>query len=359
MTATEHILAKERAIQRRRTGAFLVLLVLSLCSLVGGCLFGPLDIPVSEVLRIFAHGLGFSVAGPEIEPSHSLVVLDIRLSRVCLAWMVGASLAAAGVVFQGILQNLLADPFTIGVSTGAAFGASLAIYAGLAGVGAFWGMGLLPLAAMLGALVALAAVIYLGRVGGQLRKETVVLAGIVVATFLSALIALLKSLDEESMSSIVFWVMGSFQGRSWSHVQFALPYIIVGAVFMVAYAREMDVLSMGDIQARMLGVDTERTRLILLVAASLVTGAAVSVSGVIGFVGLVIPHLVRLRLGGEHRPLLLFSVLLGGISLLWSDVLARSILSDGQELPVGVITALMGGPFFCLLLRRRTREVEI
>lgn len=336
----------------RLTGLCGLLALASLASLFAACLFGPLSIPAAEVAGHLAARLGLA-DGSGLDPAMALVVGDIRLPRACLAWLAGASLAAAGAVFQGILQNPLADPFTIGVSTGAAFGAALAIVFGVATLPVWLGMGLLPLAAMAGAVLALAAVIALGRVAGRLRRETVVLAGIVVATFLSALISLIKSMDEESVAGIVFWVMGSFQGRSWEHVAFAWPYMVFGGLAALVWAREIDLLSMGDAQARLLGLDADRSRLKLLLAASLMTGAAVAVSGVIGFVGLVVPHLVRLVIGAEHRPLVLLSSLAGGVVLIWSDVLARTILSGGQELPVGVITALLGGPFFCLLLRRR------
>lgn len=332
--------------------ASLVLCVISVCSIFASCLFGPFAISPQDIL---SHFFGDTL----LNPASALVVEDIRLSRAVLAWTSGAALAASGAVFQGILQNPLADPFTIGVSTGAAFGASVAIVIGATALPFAFGPGLLPLAAMAGALVALAAVIALGRVGGTLRRETVVLAGIVVATFLSALISLLKSLDEESVTGIVFWVMGSFQGRNWAHVQFAAPYIILGIVTVIALARHIDILSMGDSQARMVGLNADRSRLLLLTAASLLTGAAVAVSGVIGFVGLVVPHLIRMIAGSEHRPLIGLSALLGGSLLVWSDILARIILPEGQELPVGVITALFGGPFFCLLLRRKGREASI
>jgi iron complex transport system permease protein len=175
----------------------------------------------------------------------------------------------------------------------------------------------------------------------------------VVSTFLSALISLIKSLDEESVASIVFWVMGSFQGRGWHQAAFAMPYLIVGMVIVWAYSRELDILSLGDTQAKQMGVDADRVRLRLLVGASLLTAGAVSVSGVIGFIGLVMPHLVRMTLGAEHRKLIVLAGLLGGVALLWSDVAARTLLPGGEELPVGVITALMGGPFFCFLLKRR------
>lgn len=345
--------------RRRRLMLLATLLSLaSVVSVVAACMCGPLPIPGAEVLRHLGVALGLT-DGMGLDPSHAIVVLDIRLSRACLAWLTGAALAIAGAVFQGILQNPLADPFTIGVSTGAAFGASLVLFLGLSSLPVWAGAGLLPVAGMTGAFAALGAVIALGRVGGRLRRETVVLAGIVVATFLGALISLLKSLDEESVAGIVFWVMGSFQGRSWDHVAFALPYFLLGGGAALQLARQIDLLSLGDSQARMLGLNADRARLRLLLAASLLTGAAVSVSGVIGFVGLVAPHLVRLRLGAEHRPLAAVSALAGGLLLLWSDVAARTVLPHGQELPVGVVTALVGGPFFCLLLRRKAREAGL
>lgn len=332
---------------------FLVLLGLLIAAAVGSlflaCLFGRIEIPAAGVARSIASGLGFARETTD-DSTWQVVVFNIRLSRVCLSSLVGASLAVAGAAFQGILRNPLADPFTIGVSTGAAFGASLAIFMGLGG-STFLGFGLLPLASLGGALAALFAVISLGRVNGRLRRDTMVLAGIVVATFLSALISLVKSLDEESVSSIVFWVMGSFQGRGWTHVGFALPYAAAGFILVGAYARELDILSLGDTQARQLGLDVNRVRTRILVGASLLTAAAVSVSGVIGFVGLVVPHLIRMSAGAEHRRLMVLSGLLGMIALTWSDVAARTVLPGGEELPVGVVTALLGGPFFCLLLK--------
>lgn len=328
-----------------------LLLLVSLFSLFGASLFGRLDIPASGVWKSLLAGSGLS-GDTDLNPTWEVVVFNIRFSRICLSMLVGIALAVAGTVFQGILRNPLADPFTIGVSTGAAFGASLALFLGF-GSRTFMGLGLLPLGSLAGAVAALFAVIALGRIDGQLRRGTMVLAGIVVATFLSALISLIKSLNEESVASIVFWVMGSFQGRGWTQVAFALPYMAVGLGIIWIYSRELDILSMGDTQARQMGVSTDRVRLRLLIGASLLTAAAVSVSGVIGFVGLVMPHLVRMTIGAEHRKLLVLSGLLGGIALLWSDVLARVLLPGGEELPVGVVTALMGGPFFCFLLKRQ------
>ena len=332
-----------------------VLAVAGAASAFLACLLGSFHVPAVEVLDIIAVSLGLS--DKTVDPTLSVVVVDIRLSRIILSWLAGAALSVSGVVFQGILRNPLADPFTLGVSTGAAFGASAAIYLGLGGVTiGFLTLDALPLAALAGALLALAAVIMLSRVGGVLRRETLVLAGIVTAAFLSALISLIKSLDEESTANIVFWIMGSFQGRGWEHVLLFLPYGLIGLVVVWRYSRELDLLSLGEVQARQLGMNAGRVRLTLLVGASLIAGAAVSVAGVIGFVGLIVPHLVRMVLGAEHRPLLVNAGLLGGLLLLWSDVLARTILPGGAELPVGVITALLGGPFFCFLLRRKALD---
>lgn len=346
--------------QRRRVLAVaaVVLLASGAAALLWACFTGPFPIAASDVMTALFGGKNSAALSPAI---HTIVV-DLRLARSLLAWLVGASLAVSGCVFQGILQNPLADPFTIGVSTGAAFGASLAIFFGAAAQTAFslFGLplGILPVAGLGGALLALAAVLSLSRGAGGMRRETLVLAGIVVATSLSACIALVKSLDEDTASSIVFWIMGSFQGRGFTHLLLFLPYCLLGMGIIVIYLRELDIMALGETQARQLGVDAPRIRTILLVGASLLTGACVSVAGVIGFVGLVVPHLVRLSIGGEHRPLVLFSGLAGGIVLLLSDMAARSILPDGAELPVGVITALAGGPFFCLLLTRGKNLLE-
>jgi len=285
-------------------------------------------------------------------------VLHVRLARIVLALVVGGALALAGAVYQGVLLNPLADPFTLGVSTGAAFGASLAIIAGVGGIHLL-GISSLPVAAFAGALTALYLVYLLGRMDGRIHVTTLVLAGIIVSTFLSACISLLKSLNEDSVSTIVFWIMGSLSGRSWTHVILVIPYVVLGCGVILWYTRELDLLSLGDVQAQHLGVDVQRLRFCLLLASSLVTAAAVSVSGVIGFVGLVVPHLVRLAIGPGHRRLLPAVLLLGGLLVLIADTIARSLLASGEELPVGVVTAILGGPFFCYLLLHRKKYLQL
>jgi iron complex transport system permease protein len=296
------------------------------------------------------------LASPATDRTTEVVVWGIRFSRVVLSALVGSLLAMAGVVFQGLLLNPLADPFTIGVSTGAAFGVALLVMLGAGG--SYWGLSPLPLGALAGSVASLAAVIALSRDGGKIRKESLILAGIVVSTFLSALISLVKSLDEESLSAIVFWIMGSFSGRGWVHVGFLLPYAAAGLLLIARHSRELDILALGEESSHYLGVAVSRVRLELLLGASLLTAGAVSVSGVIGFVGLVVPHLMRLLAGPAHGRLLILSALCGSLTLLWADVAARVILPGGQELPVGVVTALLGGPFFFYLLKsRRSRGI--
>lgn len=297
-------------------------------------------------------------AAAGIDDTLRYIVIHVRLARICLALLVGAALSLAGVVYQGVLRNPLADPFTLGVSSGAAFAAALAILLGWGSL-PFFGFSALPLVAFCGAMLALYLVYLLGRLDGRVHPTTLVLAGIIVSTFLSAWISLLKSLNQDSISTIVLWIMGSLSGKSWLHVMLLAPYVLVGLTVVLFYTRELDLFSLGDIQAQQLGVNVAHTRLCLLLAASLMTAAAVSVSGVIGFVGLVVPHLVRLVLGPLHRRLLPAAILIGGVLVLIADTLARSLLPRGEELPVGVVTAIMGGPFFCYLLLRRKKAVGL
>lgn len=312
--------------------------------------FGPYPIPAAtihaELLRLL----------PGFVPTQSeagVIVLDLRLSRIALSFLVGSALAIAGHVFQGLLRNPLADPFTLGISSGAACGAALVLC--VPGMTAVLGQTALPLAAMVGAFGAMFLVLLLARTSGNLSRESLVLGGIVVSTFLGALLTLIKALNEESVSAIVFWIMGSFQGRGWREVYLVLPYFALGGLMIAGQTRELGMLTLGAEQAAQLGVNVRRARLMLLGGAGLLTAAAVAVSGIIGFVGLVVPHLVRLLFGQRGAAQLLFSALGGGLLTLWSDVAARSILHHGTELPVGVITALLGGPFFCLILARRSR----
>ncbi len=338
-------------------------MILWLCSIPLACLPGPMDLSVTEVLHILWAQLGMGYTTP-VDPVHALVVGDIRLARVVLALLCGGGLAVAGVALQGVLHNPLADPFTLGISAGAACGASLAIACGgFIGLHIPWLMeipwfihmgGLTSIAAFVGAVMALGLSLLLGSgMGKNLQRENIILAGIAVATFLGAIVALVKALNEESVTSIVFWIMGSLQGRTWDSLPLLTIPLLVGLSLVFAHWRELDVLHLGHIQAAQLGMRVIRVRFLLLIGASCMTAGCVAVAGVIGFVGLVVPHILRMCMGVGHGALLFGAWFGGGLLLLWADVLARSVLSGGQELPVGVVTALLGGPFFALLLHCR------
>ncbi|GAB1409507.1 iron ABC transporter permease [Desulfovibrionales bacterium] len=324
------------------------LVVLLIFSVYAALFVGPFSLPAADIHSTLAR----LFSGQPISTA-MIVVRDLRLARIVLAVLAGACLAVSGTVFQGLLRNPLADPFTLGISSGAACGATLALTCAPAYA---WIQGhlllLTPVAALVGAFVAMVLVLALSRMHGSLSRESLVLGGIVVSTFLGALISLVKALHEESVSTIVFWIMGSFQGRGWEHSFFMLPLMGLGLGCVLLFSRELDILRLGKEQATLLGVAVTRARVGLLLGAGMLTAAAVSVSGIIGFVGLVVPHLLRVLVGADTRPLLLLSGLGGAFILLWSDVLARTILSHGAELPVGVVTALFGGPFFCLVLAR-------
>lgn len=334
--------------------AFIVLIITTAFVTSG---IGQFHIPYKTVLHLWFSPFE-ETGGLGVDERIRYIVLHVRLARVCLAVAVGGALALAGAVYQGILRNPLADPFTLGVSTGAAFGASAAIILGIGGIHLL-SLSALPAAAFAGAMLALYLVYLLGRIDGRLHTTTLVLAGIIVSTFLSSLISLLKSLNEDSVSTIVFWIMGSLSGRSWVHVLLILPYVAAGSLTILYFARELDILSLGDIQAQQMGVDVQRVRFWMLFTASLITAAAVAVSGVIGFVGLVVPHLVRLLIGPRHSTLLPAVFLAGGLLVLIADTIARSLLASGEELPVGVVTAILGGPFFCYLLLHRRKYLQL
>jgi len=281
---------------------------------------------------------------------NSVIIWQIRLPRVLLGALVGSALAVAGTTFQGLFKNPMADPFVIGVSSGAALGATVAMLMGLHFPAL--GVGMVPLMAFSGALGTMFLVYNLARVGHKVPVLPLLVSGIAVSSFLSALVSLLVYFSDEKIHQVVFWLMGGFSGASWGYVRLSLPYMVAGTAVVLLFTRELNVLLSGEEKAAQLGVDVERTKKILLAAGSLLTASAVATSGLIGFVGLIVPHLARLVLGPDHRWLLPAAAMSGAIFLVGADGLARTIVAP-TELPVGVITALCGGPFFLYLLRRR------
>ncbi|MDO8785387.1 MAG: iron ABC transporter permease, partial [Syntrophales bacterium] len=275
------------------------------------------------------------------------VILDVRLPRILTAAIVGAGLSIAGVIFQGILLNPLADPYTLGISAGAAFGAAVALILDIN----FLGIYSVPLFAFAGAVATLAAVMFLSSFDSQVSSNNLILSGIIVAAILSAGISFVKYVADEQVSIIIFWLMGSFASRSWGDVFLTSMFVSIGFLAALFFARDLNIMSLGDRSAASLGIETNKTRVTLLITASLITAVCVSVSGIIGFVGLIVPHLMRFLVGPDNRGLIPASALMGAVLLLSADTITRAVLP--REIPIGVLTALIGGPFFCYIFRRK------
>lgn len=290
-----------------------------------------------------------SVWVPPQEFLQSPIILQIRLPRIIGAILVGTLLATAGVILQGVLRNPLADPYILGVSAGAGVGAALAL--GLKFTQSLMGISSIPFSAFLFALLAVFTVYNLARVAGRTSPETLILAGVAVSAFAAAILSLIIILTGQ-LQSIYFWLLGGLSSIAWLEVINLVPYTIIGLLMAYFYSKELNALLLGEEMALSLGVEVERVRQILIFAAALMTAAAVSVSGLIGFVGLIIPHFVRLLLGANHRLLVPFSALGGALLVLGADILSRTVLSP-QEIPIGIIMSLIGAPFFLYLLRRR------
>ena len=320
--------------------------------------WGSVRIPVGTIARIVALRLPLVGAqlgiAPDWPAAYETIVFAIRLPRVLLAGLVGAALALSGATYQGLFRNPLADPYLIGVASGAALGATVALVLRLpAGL---YALGATQWAAFAGAALAVALVYGLARVGGTTPLTTLLLAGVAVGTLATALTSLLMYWSGDQLLTIYGWLLGGLTLASWPRAGLLLVYLGAGALALAPAGRTLNALQLGEEGAQALGVDVEKVKLLLVVVATLLTAAAVSVSGLIGFVGLIMPHVARLLWGPDHRVLLPLSALCGAIFLIAVDGLARTVIAPG-ELPVGVITALCGAPFFLFLLRRSKRAV--
>jgi iron complex transport system permease protein len=304
--------------------------------------------PVSAAAALLDRLPGVSIHSG-LSQVETQVLLQLRLPRVVLAALVGGMLALAGAAYQGVFRNPLADPYLLGAAAGAGLGATLVIaYVPGNAVGP---VSVVPLAAFVGALTGVGLAYGLGAVAGQGEgAATLLLAGVAVASFLAAAQTAVQQAHSESLRDVYSWLLGQLGAASWSTVGLMLPYAVLSAAFLLATGRGLDVLSVGDDEATSLGIRPQRLRLLVLLAASLGTASAVAVSGLIGFVGLVVPHLVRRLAGGSYRTVLPVSLLGGGAFLVLADLVARTVLAPA-ELPIGVVTAFVGAPFFAILLR--------
>jgi iron complex transport system permease protein len=339
--------------QRRfRLASFIGLFILLAVVIVLATSIGSVKIPLGETWRILIDRLPFVHLGVDKSSAAGIIIWDIRLPRVLLAGTVGMALAVAGATYQGLFRNPLADPYLIGVAQGAALGAVIGFLLPVTGLGVTYG--LIPALAFAGALASVMMVYSLARVGKMLPVSTLILAGVALGALLGAIVAYLTITSGSVMRSIMFWLSGSFALSQWSELQVVLPVVLAGSIFIMAFGRPLNIMQLDEEQAQQLGVNVERLKVVLLIVSTLVTAAAVSFVGIIGFVGIIIPHAVRLIWGPDHRFLLPLSMLCGAIFLILGDLLARTLMAP-TEIPIGVITAMAGAPFFLYLLRRKAR----
>lgn len=288
----------------------------------------------------------------DIEDSYRTIIWSIRLPRVLLGVLVGASLSMAGASFQGMFKNPMADPYVIGISSGAALGATIAII--LKVNISFMGTSTISIFAFIGALLSVFTVYNIARIKNKVPVTTLLLSGIAIGQFLTAIMSLLMVINSNDMAKIIYWTMGSLAGKGWEPLlKISIP-VIASMILINFFARDLNIMLTGEESAQSLGVNVEKTKVYVLVLGTFMVSMVVSVSGIIGFVGLIIPHIVRMIIGPDHRILLPASALAGGIFMVFTDTIARTVISP-VEIPVGIITALFGGPFFLYLLRRSKR----
>ncbi|MGF7397405.1 iron ABC transporter permease [Thermoanaerobacterium thermosaccharolyticum] len=317
-------------------------IVILIASLMFSASVGAVKIPLKSIVDIIFGG------GNNTD---RMILLKLRLPRIIEAAFTGMGLSVAGTFFQGLLKNPMADPYVLGISSGAAFGASIAIVLGLGLFG-------LQFMAFASALVTIYVVYMLSKKGPNVSMQTMLLAGIAISAFMSSIISLMMLLNHNEMSQIVFWTMGGFNLITWSQVFYTMPIIIIGCIALYTFSRDLNVIMTGEEIAEHLGVDTERVKKIILIVGSMITASSVSVGGIIGFVGLIVPHISRLIIGSDNRALVPFSGILGAAFLVLADMLARTVMAP-VEIPVGIITAACGGPFFLyLLVKNKNKEVK-
>lgn len=330
---------------------FFVLLIITFFSSIN---LGRADIGIADVIKIiFGKVTNNHEIYENIKQSYATIVWNIRIPRVLTAMIVGSGLAVSGAVFQSLLMNPLADSYTMGVSSGAAFGATIAIYINMF----IDGFSLsITFCAFIGAFLTLGIVVSIAKVKGYLSASNLIIAGIIVSSILSAGIRFLMSQAGENVSAIVNWLMGSLASRSWEHVFMSFPIIILCIIVCMYFSEDLNIICLGEKEAKALGIDTQRLRRIFLICGSLITAVCVSVSGVISFIGLIVPHMLRFAIGSDNRVLIPLSALLGAELVLLADTGARALMNI--EIPVGVLTTLLGGPFFIYIFVTRNKSLQ-
>lgn len=336
-----------------------LLILLFISSIILGISFGAVDIPPYDVYRVFLYKVfGIKIGNLDEILNSTLfdIIWGVRMPRVLLGAFAGMALAMVGVIMQATIQNPLGDPYILGLSSGASLGATFSILIGFSGVLSSFGA---PLGAFLGALIASIFVYFLAKIGGRITPFKMILAGMVISSICSSLTSLIifLSKDNEGIRTVNFWIMGSLAGAQWSNIVLPIAISVIPLIYFFTQYRNLNLMVLGDETSITLGLNIEKHRKIYMILSSLITGVIVSVCGTIGFVGIMIPHIVRLIFGTDHKTLLPFSALVGAIFLIWADVIARCAINN-MELPIGIITSVIGAPFLLWLMVKGTREKE-
>lgn len=334
---------------------FTASIIICLLIFVSGIALGSINVPFNEVISIISHKIFNTELLPSIISNHVSIVWNLRLPRTILAFIVGGALAISGTVMQSVLKNPLASSYTLGVSSGASLGAALVIVTGfripLLGLFTLPSIGLLC-----GLFTVFIAVKFAAKMDKNLENNTIILVGMVFSLFVNALLTLVTALSDEHLQQLTYWQMGSFSLKDWSSVLVLFPIVLIGAIVIRSYSREMDIMTFGEEQAFTMGVDVYKLKWLLLGLSAALTGSAVSFVGVIGFIDLIAPHVVRKIFGSSHRIVIPMSMIFGGSFMIICDLIARTIISP-SELPVGAITALVGAPFFAYVYFSKRKEL--
>lgn len=319
--------------------------------------FGSADLSFWDSLRIVVSKIPFVnqlVGTTDISTTYEVIVWKVRLPRIVLSALAGGALAVVGAVFQGVFGNSLADPHILGVSSGAALGATFAILTGVSV--SFFGLGTIGVSAFIGALATVFFVYRISGLGGDISTTNMLLTGTAISTMLSSVISLLMTFNQTQIDKVYMWTLGSFSAATWEKVGFLSFFVVIGITILIAFAGKLNIMMLGEDDAKCLGIDTDKLRKILIITASLLVAATVSISGVIGFVGLIVPHCVRFISGSDNRRLIPYSFFAGAIFLSICDTLARTVAAP-TEIPVGVITSIFGAPYFIALVIARKKKL--
>lgn len=332
------------------------LVMLLLVVVVFAIAVGSADLSMTDSLKILLSKIpviGDFIDVPTVAEAYETIIWKVRLPRILMSALAGGALALVGATFQGVFQNSLADPHILGVSSGAALGATFAMLFGSSVT--IFGLGAIGVFAFVGAMITVFTVYRVAGIGGEISTTNMLLTGTAISTLLSSIISLLMTFHNDQISKVYMWTMGSFSSATWERCGFLAIFVIIGSVILIMYSGKLNILMMGEEDASCLGVDTGKTRTILIVVSSLLVAASVSVSGIIGFVGLIIPHCVRMVGGSDNRKLMPYVVFIGAIFLVFCDTMARTIAAP-TEIPVGIITSVFGAPYFIFLVLTRKRK---